>query len=471
MSKFGNLSITNVPASRQMLDNRGESLYFKHSALILLAFSSAFFSRILDTFGAPSSINFLHFLLIPLTCGIIMTQSKIKNRTQIQIARTIIIGLVILLSIMLVSAALNGAGMINVILDFLLLGEPFLLLIAIICMQMTIKSLRFLQIWITRFCLLHIILALIQHHIIIPFFPQLIPNSSLGPMDLVQGIFFVSGSGHTVGASVSILFGLYFFNTFKSIPLLIRLIVVLATIWQLVISDAKQIIVVMIAAWILLSIFKLQNLRRTLFYLIGIIISLASLLWCIENFEVFSPFRYYLDPTLYSLDSTNFQLKTASLRVISIYHESLLNDIFGLGPGHTVGRLGGWMLVDYAHILNPLGATIHPASADVWSEISNLFWNDSPGSLTSIFSPFWGWAGIWGDLGWAGLSAYFYLGYLIWRYLARDTLSQILVIKVFLLGFIFTQIEEPGFMLFAAMMLGLKWHEYRLNLLKKRLCI
>ncbi|NEO36534.1 MAG: hypothetical protein F6J90_09445 [Moorea sp. SIOASIH] len=53
-------------------------------------------------------------------------------------------------------------------------------------------------------------------------------------------------------------------------------------------------------------------------------------------------------------------LKFSGIRIILSYHHSPWNWVFGLGLGHTIGRLGGWMIRDYSGLLSPLGSTSVP---------------------------------------------------------------------------------------------------------------
>lgn len=76
-----------------------------------------------------------------------------------------------------------------------------------------------------------------------------------------------------------------------------------------------------------------------------------------------------------------------------------------------------------------------------------------------MFSPLFGWAGIWGNLGFLGLAAYLYLSFLVWRKLCLDDFSKFLLLSVFAFGLIFSQMEEPGYMLFVATIIGLQWQE------------
>jgi hypothetical protein len=127
----------------------------------------------------------------------------------------------------------------------------------------------------------------------------------------------------------------------------------------------------------------------------------------------------------------------------------------GLGPGHTVGRLGGWLIKENWNILGPLGATVHPLSNDMWLEV----YQNWIALESTMFSPFFGWAGLWGDLGLLGLGIYLYLGWTVWHYLCPDDLSKFLLLSVAGFGLIFTQMEEPGFMLYSAFLIGTRWHE------------
>lgn len=106
-------------------------------------------------------------------------------------------------------------------------------------------------------------------------------------------------------------------------------------------------------------------------------------------------------------------------------------------------------------LLNPLGATRTTISDEVWSNMEKSWLANG----STMFSPFFGWAALWGDLGILGLSAYFYLYFLIWRYIATDDLSKFQMLSVFVVGFIQAGLQEPGFMLYVAALLGLRWQE------------
>ncbi|MGB5711125.1 MAG: hypothetical protein WBM44_09480 [Waterburya sp.] len=436
--------------------------YIPSSILILIAFSAAFFPRILEAAGAPSAINFLHFAVVPLTVAFVIIKTRTKDPTQIVTSRLLLSGMLILFGVMTASALLNKAGVINLVLDFLLLAEPFMLLLAIICIPISPNKLKFFRRWLVGCCLINLVLAYIQW----PLLHQgLLPRGSLGVEDAVQGVFYLTTAGNYISASISVCFSLYYFTNAKLTHLWWRISLLLVAAWQLIISDSKQTLLAFAVAWLFLLLTQLQQPKKSLSYLIGIIVAMMGFLWCVENLPSFSAFAHWLNRLeLYGPNGEATLAKTAGLRIIPTYYEYPLHWLFGLGPGHTIGRLGGWMLEQYSSLLSPLGATVHPASQATW-DVVYASW---VAKESTMFSPFFGWAAIWGDLGFFGLGAYLYLGYLVWHHVCQDDLARFWLLSIFVVGLIFTQMEEPGYMLSMAMFIGLRWHESKIRLHVKR---
>ncbi|MEM7592596.1 MAG: hypothetical protein AAF383_13920, partial [Cyanobacteria bacterium P01_A01_bin.83] len=273
------------------------------------------------------------------------------------------------------------------------------------------------------------------------------------------GVFYVSGAGNYVSASVSIACALYFLTNGKNFPLWVRVTAILAAFWQLLFSDSKQLVLAYSLAWVLLIVFNFQDIGKTIKLLLGIMITGFAFYWCVQNLEAFSAFTAWARSDLYGEGGDAWFTKFYSVKAILAEFDSPLNWLFGLGPGHTVSRLGAWFMQDYQWILEPLGATT--TSIGIQSrEFINSFWL---AYSSSLFSPIFGWAGIWGDIGLVGLSAYIYLAYLIWRNFGLDNSLKITLLTTLILGFIFTQIEEPGYMLSLALLLGLAWQKKRLK--------
>ena len=115
------------------------------------------------------------------------------------------------------------------------------------------------------------------------------------------------------------------------------------------------------------------------------------------------------------------------------------------------------MIRDYWSLVGPMGATTHPVTDLVWSRWRGNYLD------SSFFSPLWGWAGIWGDLGLLGLASYIYLWFVTLTRITKDDVSRFLVLNVIVNGFIFTLMEEPGFTLTSIVLVGLRWHELRIK--------
>ncbi len=421
------------------------------SKLILWAFVSVFFPRLLDLAGAPSIVNFIHFFTVPLACLVALSNFRSRNRDQVTTVNSLIIGLTILFIVIVLSALVNQAGYVNVLIDFMLLGEPFILIVAIASLTAPPQNIIKLKNFIYGCFWFHLASIYIQKYIL-----KVDTWAWLGMVghDRIQGVFLRSGAGHVVGASVSMTLAISFIYLSRR-PLWLRLGVVLAGVWNIVIADAKQVLLVFMVAAILLFFTKLKDPVETVKYLLLIIVLWLIFSWCMENVSAFRGFNTWLDPELYGKDGEATLLKSATFRIVPTYYDSILNWFFGLGPGHTVGRLGGWMFRDYSELLLPLGATQHIASKEVWRAVAATFIGDR----SSMFSPLFGWAGIWGDLGFVGLASYFYLGWLVWSRVCYHELSKFLLLTIIAFGLVFSQMEEPGYMLSVSAIIGLQYRE------------
>lgn len=427
------------------------------ATLLLLAFSTAFFSRLADSFGVPALINFLHFATVPLACSVVLLQTKAKNRSQINICYALLLGLLLFFTVNVASALLNGAGFINVVLETLMWMEPFLLLAAIVSLPESVKVLYRLRYWFEGFVMVHLFLIYVQKFV-------LNYCSLPGDCDNIQGAFYRSGSGHVVGASVSASFALYYFAIAKSRPLWVRFTVLIAGFGNILMADAKQVLLTFILGFAVLALTK-GKIISTVVYTSGFVVSMLIFGWALQNIPSLDAFNTWIRPEIYTAEGEATLLKMSGIRIAIEHFQTPLNWLLGLGPGHTVGRLGGWMLDDYSSLLSPLGATQTTVSDEVWQYVSASWL--AKGS--SLFAPFWGWAAIWGDLGFLGLAVYLYLVAVVWQRLCSDDVSRLLVLTILVHGFIFTQLEEPGYMLSMMMIIGIRWHERKLtSLMAKR---
>lgn len=448
-------------ATEQVKQKQNKGFY-KGTTLAISAFSTGFYSRIFCSLThAPSALNHLHFLAVPFTTAIILTTAKSKDRQQLAIVQTLLAGLMILFTIMIASALLNDAGLINAVFSFLILGGPFMLLAAIVCLPMSFGSFNQFRQWMIKSSFANMLLAFIQ-------WPLLkfhkISAGGLDETDGMAGVFFVSGAGNYVSTTVSIYFGAYYLMFAKVAPLWLRIGTLLGALFQLQLSDSKQVLFALFGGGVLLVLCTMKDVGKAISYAIGIVLLVIVFYWCMENLEAFAAFKNYADKDgAWGPNGEAFRIKPIAFKIISSYFQSPLNWLLGLGPGHTVGRLGGWLLKENWAILGPLGATRHPASDAVLDE----YYHSWLALESTMFCPMFGWAGIWGDIGFAGLGAYLGLAWIVWRYLCRDNFSQFLMLSTAIFGFIFTQMEEPGYMLYTAALIGLRWHEQRIEKFQK----
>ncbi|MBW4421983.1 MAG: hypothetical protein KME13_22665 [Myxacorys californica WJT36-NPBG1] len=432
-----------------------QNAYLKNSTLIIAAFCSIFYSRIAATTLRFDLLNLLHFAIIPSVCVIAIFTTRAKDPKQTSLALSFLGGLLGLFGVILASALWNKAGLINAIISFTMLGEPFMFLLAFSCISLTVKSFTTIRNFLYYSVLINFLLAAAQKPLIDS---GQLNAAGFNGTDGCGGVFFLSGAGNYVAATVSLAFAVYFVNQ-RTVPLWIRITVVLAALWHLLFSDSKQLVLAYGIAWLLLILVSSKDVGKTLKLLIGLFLAGFVGIWCVQNVEVFKPYTAWARPELYGADGLAWHAKFYSIHLILDNYGSLLNWLIGLGPGHTVSRLGAWFLRDYSPLLSPLGSTTAPIGQQSMDFVAG-FWLTSG---SSVFSPIFSWAGIWGDLGLLGLGAYLYLGYLVWRYFGLDDTSKVTLLSVFVIGCIFTQMEEPGYMISMSFLLGLPWQERQLR--------
>jgi hypothetical protein len=430
-------------------------IFLNNSYLILIAFSSVFYARIIATTLRLPILNLLHFIIIPVVCAIVLFTTKIKAEKQIKICQHLMIGLFILLIASLASAAWNDAGLINALISFMMLGEPFIFLLTICSVPITSISISKIKGFLYFSVFTNFILAALQKPLIDLGY---LNAGEFNGTDGCGGVFFLSGAGNYVSASVSFTFSLYLANCHK-VPFRVKVLVFLASLWHVLFSDSKQLVFAYGIAWLILIFVNSKDILKSFYLLISFVVTGFIGLWLVQNVDLFKGFTSWARPELYEPNGLAWYAKFYSINLIQASFNSEINWLVGLGPGHSVSRLGAWFLRDYANLLNPLGATTTPIGQQSLDFVTS-FWLTSGSSL---FSPIFGWAGIWGDLGLLGLSAYLYLDFIVWKFFAEFDTIKLMLLGIFVIGFIFTQMEEPGFMIFTAFVLGLSQRERKKN--------
>lgn len=416
--------------------------HLKTSALVLLTIATAFFPRVFTAIGFPAVINFLHFALTIVICSLVIPRTH--GEVWHSISKKLLLGLYILLLVMTASAFLNSAGVINIFLNLLLLGQPFALLIAIVGISTSRINIKQMRFWLIFFAFVHFCFFTFQYFIL-----------NLRDDD-VKGVFLGQGAGHHVGGAIALTAGIYFFVTCK-LPTWIRLFVGVAFAADIVYSDSKQVLVAFALSLVILLCTKLKNLSETIRYsaialIVGALGFKAAQIFFAGSLSFWGNSERFI---------SGLKLKFSVFSIINSYYHSPFNWLLGLGSGHTIGRLA-WLTSDYIDYLKPLGITSTSVTNTILTindthPLSNAFTGSSMFALT--FS----WAGIWGDLGLLGLGVYLYLWFLVWQQLCLDNISKLLLLNSLVLGAIFSWLEEPSYMLFIVSLIGLQWHESRLK--------
>ena len=433
--------------------SQNQKLSISNTALIIFAFATVFYARIFCTLtSAPSILVHVHFVVIPLVLLIVLITAPVKDRQQIRLVYSLLSGLFVFFIVILASAFWNQSGFINAVVSFVMLGEPIMFLLAIVCIPMSLESLKKAQKWLFYSVVINFLLAAVQKPLINM---GLLYADGFNGTDGCGGVFFVSGAGNYVSASVSLAFAIYFLVSAKKVAPWWRITVLLAALWHILFSDSKQLVFAYMAAWLLLVVLNSQDLQTTIKLLLGVVAVGLTFYWCVQNVEMFFAYKSWARPELYQADGEVWYAKFYSVRAIISQLQSPLDWLFGLGPGFTVSRLGAWFLNDYWSLLGPLGATKSSIGPEARVFIKE-FWLTSG---SSMFSPIFGWAGILGDIGLLGLGSYLFLAHLIWRNFGINNAIKLILLCIVVLGFIFTQMEEPGYMLSIAMIIGLSWQE------------
>ena len=130
-------------------------MYLKSYHLVLLALALAMFPRLFAAMGAPKIVNFMHFAFIPaIFC---LAYPRIQPYCYKLLTITFV-----LFGAITLSAFVNESGFINIVLDFLLLAEPFLLLMIIVAFPWSRTSVERFRNWLLLFAFVNSALAYFQ---------------------------------------------------------------------------------------------------------------------------------------------------------------------------------------------------------------------------------------------------------------------------------------------------------------------
>ena len=132
---------------------------------------------------------------------------------------------------------------------------------------------------------------------------------------------------------------------------MLRVLPLLGAVYQAQVSDSKQVFLALAAGWGLLALTKVKKPVKLIVYTTVGLIAIFTFRWALLNSDAafLSPYQNWINRPIWGWDGLAAETKFAGFRIIPSYFTSPLNWLFGLGPGHTVSRLGGWVFRDYAN--------------------------------------------------------------------------------------------------------------------------
>ncbi|MBW1975514.1 MAG: hypothetical protein JRI58_08160 [Deltaproteobacteria bacterium] len=279
---------------------------------------------------------------------------------------------------------------------------------------------------------------------------------TVGLGDHVQGTFVRMGAGAHVAGAVALIGVLICIVKGLWSAILVRRLLwlfggILLFIFP-VLADAKQAIIAFLPALILLMItLKLLPMNRLIVVLtsIGIAILVA--------FSYYPPLQRSTD---WSLVGGGVLGKVQGFAIVA----NRLSDnpgfwLLGLGPGNSVSRVALMGLQTYVKSSSPvylLGLSAAPTTQKIWAMTSSnwLF------ASSSVWSGISSWLGLFGDLGLVGLFLYLWMSWKLWHALKGYTrweaaIAKAVMVMSGLLGAMYSWLEEPGFTLVVATVVGL----------------
>ncbi len=389
----------------------------------------------------PSIFNFFHF---PLALGAALV-ATLKGTPQSPVVRSIAIGSIALLFLSFISWAFNGGGIFRPILNWLVFLEPFLLIYAILRMPYSVSTGKLMRRLALGIPFVQLPLALWQ-------------ALTMGVGDRVQGTFVGMGAGHHVAGGVALAGALVCVARGVSAPIFKKrmswllggmLLLVVA-----VLSDAKQNIAAFLLALTLLLFMSRVRLA-------GLIVSLPILIAAIVI-----AFSYH--PSLRAMTNVTMVkdiIVTKGKSVVNVAERLSENPggwLFGIGPGNSLSRVALMGFGERGFYLRPdspvalLGLRLAPTT----KKIFDLGVASQYRRASSVGSNIASWIGLFGDLGLIGLGLYLWLSWQVWRnlkgwYKWEVNAAKSVLVMVGILGGMYSWLEEPGFTLTGAVIVGL----------------
>jgi len=162
--------------------------------------------------------------------------------------------------------------------------------------------------------------------------------------------------------------------------------------------------------------------------------------------------RYFIPTMTIEIFLEGISEKLKVFNIINQYHSSLINFFLGLGPGHSTSRLAS--MIPYYGNFNFSSSIL----TDYVLFIQNMNYLTRVSTGSSIFSLYFFWGGIYGDIGFFGLICYLIFLLFLVNQNNLDKISIFIIINIFSFGLIFNWPEEPAFIFTVTILLYIRFN-------------
>jgi hypothetical protein len=407
---------------------------------IAAAVLAATCSRLVVATGYVSSFaNFVHYPLVLAVALIAAVESprRVPGRRALELA------LLSLLVVSLASWLVNGGDVLRPFLDWLVFAEPLLIVYAVSTMSPTPQRRRFLGALVLAIAFVQMPLAVYQALV-------------FGVSDPVQGLFIGMGAAAHVAGAVSVVAGIVCVarglsdDQRRSKIAWIVAGIVLSLV--AVIADAKQVIIAFLPALVVVLVISGRLRVPWIVLSSAVVVAVTAVV-----FALYHPLQKALDWELISRGALG------KLNAFSVIAGKLSTGwaqwIVGLGPGNSVSRVAMMGLDAFVKHDSPVYLLgLGPAATTV--ELWNLTASSRLYASSSVWSFVSSWLGLLGDLGLAGIMVYVWALAVVWRNLRRghgweQAAAQAVILMMIFLAFLYSWLEEPGYTVTAALVIGL----------------
>jgi hypothetical protein len=398
-------------------------------------------SRLLVAWGAaPSLLNFCHF---PLVLGAAALAVVKPSATPHPAANRLGAGVLGILVICLLSWLVGGGEPARPFFTWLVFCEPFLLVYAILrCPPPRPVAGR---IWNT-------ILGLAA----IQFVFGLYQSVTVGTGDTVQGTFIGQGAGAHIAGAICLTGVMIAVARSPHEPRPMGKFAWLAVAGLLflipILGDANQATAAFLPG-VGIIFLSTRNLKPSQLVLPGL--GVIALLYA--GFQFYPPLQRLANQDILSRGIRG-KIEAVAWVTEAVSH-SPAGWVVGLGPGNTVSRVALLSVGATVKSDSPvrfLGLKMAPITSDLLLKTKNNWMYASSSAWSGISS----WLGLFGDLGIAGVALYLWIACLLWSAIPRSGgwragVGRASILMAGLLGGLYSWLEEPGYTLVAATVIGL----------------